>query len=325
GFFQKLLSIFAGMGDPEAEKKKFLRALAKELSRSRYKFYKPKGQEALPGLAKFFYAIYKLAAPAQLLLGSSAASGALRSFVIESFLAPEQRELSERLTEAYIVERAKTLSLAEVQEETKRDLNSLFIVFDGERSRMIDDAYDTLLAFINFVNFDYYFLLKKFDSGLPERGFSYRPKFESINGEYVADDLQDFLEVFGALDFETDWPRIFGALKDYKKIDIVPVDAWSKFVAEASELRKSAVLEQIVRHLKEDPAWESKPHRPSDRIVEPFLQKLKTQIETVIQRIVQERRNSKIDEIARQVFGTGVILQVKTSTEKANVVFAKKM
>jgi len=325
GFLQKLLSIFAGIGDPEAEKKKFLRALAKELSRSRYKFYKPKGQEALPGLAKFFYAIYKLAAPAQLLLGSSAASGALRSFVIESFLTPEQRELSERLTEAYIVERAKTLSLAEVQEETKRDLNSLFIVFDGERSRMIDDAYDTLLAFINFINFDYYFLLKKFDSGLPERGFSYRPKFESINGEYVVDDLQDFLEVFGALDFETDWPRIFGALKDYKKIDIVPIDAWSKFVAEASELRKSAVLEQIVRHIKEDPAWESKPHRPSDRIVEPFLQKLKTQIETIIQRIVQERRNSKIDEIARQVFGTGVILRMKNYTEKANVVFAKKM
>ncbi len=324
-FFQRLFAVFTGIGDPLAERKKFLRALAKELSRSRYKFYKPKGQEALPGLAKFFYVIYKLAAPAQLLLGSSVASGALRSFVIESFLTSEQRELSEHLTESYIMDRAKTLSIGQVQEETKRDLTSLFVIFDGEKSRQIDDAYDTLLAFINFINFDYYFLLKKFDSGLPERSFSYRPKFESINGEYVADDLQDFLEVFGALDLETDWPRIFGALKDYKKIDIVPIEAWSKFVAEALELRKSGVLEQIVRHLKEDPAWESKPHRPTDRIVEPFLQKLKTQIETIIQRIVQERRNSKIDEISNQIFGTTVILRMKNYTEKANVVFAKKM
>jgi hypothetical protein len=325
GFLQRLFSVFSAIGDPDAEKKKFLRGVAKELSRSRYKFYKPKGQEALPGLAKFFYEIYKLAAPAQLLLGGSAASGALRSFVIESYLSQEQRELSERLTELYIAERAKTITLAQVQEEVKRDLTSFFIVFDGEKSRQIDDAYNTLLAFINFVNFDYYFLLKKFDSGLPERSFSYKPKFEPINGEYVVDDLQDFLEVFGALDLETDWGRIFGAFKDYKKIDIVPMDAWTKFVGAASELDKSLVLTQIVRHLKEDPFWESKPRRPADRVVEPFLQKLKTQIETIMQKIIQERRNSKIDEIANQVFGTTVILRMKNYTEKANVVFAKKM
>jgi hypothetical protein len=325
GFLQKIISVFSGMGDVEAEKKKLLRGVAKDLSRSRYKFYRPKGQEALVGMAKFFYEVYKIAAPAQILLGNSASSGALRSFVIESYLTKEQRELSEHLTEAYIVERAKTLSLAQVQEETKRDLTSFFIVFDGETSKQIDDAYNTLLALINFVNFDYYFLLKKFDSGLPERSFSYKPKFDAINGEYVVDDLQDFLEVFAALDFDTDWPRIFGALKEYKKVDVVSVDAWGKFVSAAVELRKSEVLDQIVRFLKEDPYWACKPRYPNERIVEPFLQKLKTQIETVIQRIIQERRNSKIDEIANQIFGTSVVLRMKNYTEKANVLFAKKM
>jgi hypothetical protein len=325
GFLRKLFSLFSGMRDPEAEKKKLLRGVAKDLSRSRYKFYKPKGQEALPGLAKFFYEIYKITAPAQLILGNAAASGALRSFVIESYLTAEQRELSEHLTEAYIIERAKTLSLAQVQEDTKRDLTSFFIVFDGEMSRKIDDAYNTLLAFTNFVNFDYYFLLKKFDSGLPERSFSYKPKFETINGEYIVDDLQDFLEVFGALDLETDWAHLFGALKEYRKIDVVPVEPWNKFLSAAGELRKSLVLEQIVRSLKEDPFWQCNPRIPSERIVEPFLQKLKTQIETIIQRIIQERRNSKIDEIAHQVFGTTVVLRMKNYNEKANVIFAKKM
>jgi hypothetical protein len=175
------------------------------------------------------------------------------------------------------------------------------------------------------VNFDYYFLLKKFDSALPERSFSYKPRFDAINGEYVVDDLQDFIEVFAALDFETDWQRIFGALKEYKKVDVVDMNAWGKFAAAASELRKSDVLSQIVRHLKEDPYWAGKPRIPTERIVEPFLQKLKTQIETVIQKILQERRNSKIDEIANQVFGTTVVLRMKNYTEKANVVFAKKM
>ena len=325
GFFQRLLSIFSGIGDPDAEKRKYLRSLAKELSRSRYKFYRPKDQQALPGLARFFYEIYKLAAPSQLLLGNAAASGALRSFVIESYLSDEQRQLSERLTEAYVVERAKTLSVSQIQEETKRDLTSFFVVFDGEKSKIIDDAYNTLLAFINFVNFDYYFLLKKFDSGLPERSFGYRPRFEPINGEYIVEDLQDFLEVFGALDLEARWDLIFGALKDYRKIDIVPIETWTKFTAAALEVRRSLVLDQMVRHLKADPLWENNPRVPAERIVDPFLQKLKTQIETVIQRIIQERRNSKIDEAANQIFGTSVILRMKNYTDKANVVFAKKM
>ena len=55
------------------------------------------------------------------------------------------------------------------------------------------------------------------------------------------------------------------------------------------------------------------------------MQKLSTQVGTLIQRIIQERRNSKIEEIAKQIFGTSVVLRMKNYTEKANVVFAKKM
>jgi hypothetical protein len=325
GIFQRIFAIFSGIGDSEAEKKKYLRIIAKDLSRSRYKFYRPKGQEALPGLARYFHEIYKIASPAQVLLGNSASSGALRSLVIESLLTPEQSELSERLTEAYIVEHAKTISPAQLQADTKRDLAAFLAVFDGEKSGRIDGAYNMLLAFINFVNFDYFFFLKKFDSSLPERSASYKPKFDTINGKHVADDLQDFLEVFGALDLNADWKYVFETLKDYKKTEVVAATAWAKFLLAASELRKSLVLEQIVRHLKEDPFWKSKPHRPNERIVEPFLEKLKIQIETITQRIIQERRNSKIDEIANKVFGTSVVLRMQHYTEKANTVFAKKM
>ncbi len=325
GFIERLFAVFVGMSDPDSDKKKLLRAIGKDLARSRYKFYRPKGQEALPGLAKFFYEIYRIVAPAQVLLGNAQVSGALRSFVIESFLSEDQRELTERLTEGHIVERAKTLGIKELQEEVKQDMTSLFSVFDGETSRQIDGAYNTLLAFINFINFDFYFLLKKFDSSIPERNFSYHPKFEAINSDYVAEDIQDFLEVFSALDFQTDWKRIFGAFREYRKADVVQYEAWAKFLPAAMDLRKSQVLEQIVRHAKKDPTWNPQTRYPGERIVEPFMQKLNTQIETLIQRIVQERRNSKIDEIAKQIFGTSVVLRMKNYTEKANVVFAKKM
>lgn len=322
---QRILSFFTGMGDPEAEKKKILKAIGKELSRSRYKFYRPKGQEALPGLAKFFFELYKVTAPTQVFLTNAGTSAALRSFVIESFLTEEQRGISERLTEAYILERAKTLGLKELQEATKNDLTTLYAVFDGDKTREIDSAYNTLLSFVNFVNFDFYFLLKKFDSSLPERNFSYKPSFETISGDYIADDLADFLEIFLPLDLEADWKHIFQALKDYRNAEVIQVDAWQKLLSPATELRKSQVFDQIVRHIKHDPYWAPTARFPNERIVEPFLQKLRTQIETLLQRIIAERRNAKIDETAKQIFGTTVILRMKNYTEKANVVFAKKM
>jgi hypothetical protein len=324
GLLQKIISLFTG-SDPEAEKKKLLRVIAKDLARSRYKFYKPKGGEALPGLAKFFHEIYKITAPAQVLLANATASGALRAFVIEEYIEKEDRELSEHLTEEAVLELSKKMSIRDLQDAVKRDLGTFITVFDTETSKQIDDAYNTLLAFINFVNFDYYFLLKKFDSALPERNLSYRPKFEAINGEYVADDLQDFLEVFGALDFATDWKRLFDALKEYRKIDVVQYDAWAKLAPAAAEVRDSQVLEQIVRHVKRNPTWLAEPRFPNERIVDAFIQKLKLQTETLIQKIIQERRNSKIDEAANQIFGTAVVLRMKNYTEKANVVFAKKM
>ena len=50
-FFQKIISMFFGNSDPEAEKKRLLKGIAKDLSHSKYKFYKFSTDEALPQLA----------------------------------------------------------------------------------------------------------------------------------------------------------------------------------------------------------------------------------------------------------------------------------
>jgi len=325
GFIQKLLSFFSGMGDPNTDKKKLLKAIAKDLSHSHFKFYRPKKQEALPGLARFYYEIYKLTAPASVLLGNASNSAALRSFVIESFLSQNQRELMDQLSEDSILERAKKTDLRDLQEVVKSQLNAFCGIFDGELTRQIDSSYNTILSLVNFVNFDYYFLLKKFDSSLVEKSFGRTPKFEAINIEYVADDIQDFLEVFLPLDLDADWQRIFSALHSYRNSDVIQVDAWQKFLPVMREVRKSQVLEQIVRHSKSDPLWAAKTRFPSERIVEPYVQKLKAEILTLLQRLVLEKRNAQIDQVAKMVFGTTVILRMKNYTEKANVAFSKKM
>ena len=324
GFFQRLFGIF-GMGGKDADKKRLLKSIGKDLSHSRYRFYKPKTGEALGGLARFFYETYRTIAPAQVLLNNATQSGILKSFVIESFLTQDQREMAERLTDGYIMEKAKTVAVKDIQEAVKTDMISFFSCFDSEKTAQIDGAYSTLLSFINFINFDYYFLLKKFDSNITERSFTYNPRFDSISAEYIVDDVHDFLEVFIPLNLDADWKRIFTALKEYRNMDVIQVDSWLKLAPAIRDVRTSGILEQLIRHVKQDPYMTISPRPAGDRIVEPFIDKLKNQIVMLLQKIAQERRNTKIDELAKAVFGTAVVVRLKNYTEKANALFAKKL
>lgn len=324
GLLQKILGIF-GMGDPEADKKRLIKNIGKDLSHSRYHFYKPKTSEALPGLARFFYETYKVIAPAQVMLTNASQSGVLKSFVIETFLSAEQKQLAACLTDEYIKEKAKTLSIKDLQEHIKQSMLSFFSAFDAEKTMQIDNAYSTLLSFINFINFDFFFLLKKFDSNVSERNFAYNPKFDSLSGDYIADDIHDFLEVFLPLDLEADWKRIFEALKEYRNMDVIQVESWTKLAVALKNVRDSRVLEQLVMHVKRDPFLTVTPRLTGERIVEAFIDKMKNQTTMTLQKIAQERRNSKIDDLAKTVFGTSIVLRLKNYTEKANLVFAKKM
>ncbi len=324
-FLDKILSFFMGLGDPEVERKKQLKLIARDLLRSPYKFYRPKNREALPQLARFFWEVYKVIAPAQVLLESVVTSGVLKSFVIESFLSKDQRALSERLTEEAIVEKAKTVPVKDLAEITKQDLMQFFTVFDTDKTNQVDSAYNTLLSFVNFTAFDFYFLLKKFDSSLVERSFSAHPRFEAISADYVADDLNDFLEVLLPLNLDADWKRIFEALREYRHVDVIQIELWLKLVPILKGIRQSHVLDMIVKHAKGNPKTVVTPKTPGERIVEPFMDKLRNQVEMLLQKINAEKRNAKIDELSSAIFGTTVVVRMKNYSDKANATFSKKM
>jgi len=324
GFLQRLLALFGGGGDPESEKRKLLKQVTRDIAKSRYKFYRPKGEEALPGLARLFYEIYKVIAPAQVLLNNTDGSASLKSYIIDSFLTQEQIDLINRLAEDSIAEMAKAMNMKELQEQVKNIIVQVYSFFDTEKIKQIDDAYNTLLSFIRFAHFDYYFLLKKFDSNISERNFSYNPRFEAISGEYIAEDLKDFFEVFLGLNLGADWRAIFNGLKQYRNLDVINVDAWMKLVNALRDVRQSQILPQIVQHLDKDPYYTPTAVVSNERIVDPYLQKLKAQTDVIVQKVVQEKRTSRVEELAKVIFGTTAISRMKNYAEKANAGFAKK-
>jgi hypothetical protein len=325
GLLDRLLTLFAS-DDPERQKQKLLRDITGELKRSRAKFYNPSKQTAEPNLARFFYEIYKTVAAAQVLLRGAEVSGALKMTLVELSFSEEQSLLKERLTVRSIDERAKKgADPAGLEAEVKRDVKSLMASIDTDWMNDLDALFNRILVFLDLIGFDYFFMLKKFDPGLPERDFSYNPHFDSVEASAVLEDVQDFLEILPSVDPEADWDRILGILKEHRGMDVVARDALRKTLQLLREVQKSGVFLLIVRHALSNPAWKPMVRTHRDRIVEPYLSKVKAEAETTAQKVAHGRRNEKLEELARAVFGSGAVMKLTNYSEQANPEYAQKM
>ena len=325
GLLDRIFTLFMRGSDPERERKKQLKEIAKQLKKKKFKFYKPNSKEALPDLGKFFYEIYKVIAPAQTFLQNAQSSNVLKTLVIETHLTEEQKGLRDQFSEEYIRQRAENTDTKTLAGEMKNKLSSFFAGFKGERIKQINDQYNLLLMFLQFVQYDYYFLLKKFDSNIPERDFAYSPRFERINGEYLLDDLKDFLEVGTQISKSHDWDTLFDILRGYKETEVVNRTAWKKQLRQVEQVNKEEVILMIVRHLEGDPYYKPESAGPDEKIVEEYLNKLKSQTEISIQKILQERQNRKIEKLLEAIFGTTAISRMRYYTDKENLKFSKKM
>ena len=325
GFFDRLYSFLSGTTNKEAERRRLFRDVTRALKSTRYKFYKTRTEEALPALARFFYDLYTIVAPAQVLLDHAESSGVLKSIIVERFFSPEETSLRAALSEESITERAKDTEPAALSAEVKEKLTSLLAGFDQTRVKEINSLYNLLGTFLDVVHFDYYFLLKKFDTNLPERDFRYQPHFDAIHGEYILEDLKDFLSLIYLIDSKANWEFLLDILREYRGTDIIKSSDWSKYLRLVLDLRRSRVLELIVQHSSKDPRFRVRISSPNEKIVEAYLTKLKSQAEITVQKVAREKHTQKIDSLAIAVFGTSAVARAKNYTAKYNSLFAQRM
>ncbi len=324
-FLDRFFAFFSGGDDPERYKKRKLKTIGKNLSRQKYKFYKVRSSEALPGLAKMFFDVYKTISPAQQILHGAESSQAIKAIVIESFLSDELLEVMGHFREEEIRELTEKYDTKKVASIMKDDMITFFGAFDGATIRDIQQTYFVVSSFIDLVRFDYFFVLKKFDSGMQEHNVSYSPKFDSINAEYVVDDLKEFVDLLQVMPFDADWDKVFDVFRAYRGVDVVDRGRWKKIITQLMAVRRSGILVQIAQHASQKPDFTPIKKVSVEKIVEPYLNKLKSQTEITLQKILQEQRNNRVQNLVRKVFGTSVVARAKHYTDKANVMFSKRM
>jgi uncharacterized membrane protein YheB (UPF0754 family) len=326
GFLEKLLSLFENAGDPESGKKRQLRQLTRELSGNRYaRFYKAKSGEIQGALGKFFYDMYRVISPAQVFLQNADKSAQLRQLVVEIFLDKNHREAVQRLSPESIEGQVKTTPVKNLGKFLKDDLAILSSAFDANRTAAIDRCYNVILSMVRFVSFDFFFLLKKFDSNITERSFSYQPRFANIQGEYLTEEIKDFLEVSFAVDPDQDWKSALQALRIYRNgADVLSPEHWRRALLLLKDIRKSGILELIVRHIDKKPDWVSKPVLPDEHIAEAYLEAKRTEVKEAINKILNSQKNTQISALAKTIFGSAEIERTRYYTEKAGEIYIKK-
>ncbi len=324
-FFDKLLNLFLPSNSPEALKKRKLKEIAKNISKTRYsKWYKANAQELTPQMAQFFYSIYKVVGPARPLLAGSVKSKTLKSVTVESCLSDVQKKLLENLSEEAVLEKAKTGDSNKVANEIKRDLKLFVGDFDSKQVGKIDMLYEQLDSFINFVLFDYYFLLRKFDSGIVENNFTYTPTFKSIRGEYLTEELKDFAVALNNINAETNWKEIFQIIKTYKNIQPVHEGQWKKLISALNDLKRSNVLENIIRHISDDFLYQTETIPFTEKVTDSYISNLKTLMQNLVSKMVNEQKNRKTTVMVEKIFGERIPHPMKNYSVENNQPFVKR-
>jgi hypothetical protein len=330
-FLEKLQSFFSQLtgrkSKYEAERKKLLKMTARDINQSRYKkFFKVETEEAEIEMAKFFLDIYKSVGKAQVFLEKASQASQLKAHIVENFMNDKLSGIAETLTAEAIAERGKTMRLETMSAQIKKDIAVLFESFDPGVTNYIDDFYNVILRLINFVTFNYYDLLVKFDSNMPENNFDYQPEFTRAPGEKISGCLKDFMEVAYAMDIGLDWKRAITIINTYKNMDILSIEQWSKLLAKLHDVQNSSIFLLIVRFIDKSPAWQVKPIIPKEHIVEEWLEDRRLEAQEAVEKILTVRRDAMVATVARQIFGGADIAKLVNYTDEAHESYlAKKL
>lgn len=322
-FIQSLISRLFESTDPAAIQKRKLKAIAKNLSKSRFKFYKANSGEALPALAKFFYNIYKAIASAQTMIRAMQNENAVKNMIIEFFMTERQKKLEELLSEESIREKASKLPAKKLVPQAKEALEQYCAEFDSERIGAIEALYKQYQLFRDFCLYDYYFLLKKFDASLRENDFSNAPKFDKINADYIAEDLQDFLAVAWAMPLDADWTLLIKMLKEARNREPISPNVLKKIVAQLTTVRSSKTFEMMIQLITKKPEYVPVVKSPKGVIAEPFIEKFRTEVLDTLHQIEAAEKGSKVHDLASQIFSGDTSYMKNYSVEMSSTLEGK--
>ncbi len=321
--FQDILTSIFNSNSSEVLKKRMLKKAAKDLSKTKYHFYKYSANEVDVSFAKFFYEIYKAISPAQLMF-ANANQNSLKHIVISQSLSDDQKTLIDSLSEESLRQDSHSMSLPELSKKVNGMLEKFNAELNKDKINRIDTLYTKFVLFKNFCQYDFYFLLKKFDSSLKERNFNAAPRFQPIGGSYVEEDIKNFTSIAWCIPLDAEWDDVFKLLKSLKGVEPIAPNVWKKILQRLKSVREYNVFELMVQLITEDPGYRELYKTEEIHIMDEFILEIRKTAESTLEQLQSEQRAGKVDNLLSEIFESSSVEPLHNYNQDTSTVFENK-
>ena len=323
----KVFSFISGDREDGSDKDILLKQLAKEISQNKYaKFYRPKQNEVDPSLGQYFYSLYRAIYPLQTFLKDSSKEAQIKHITLEAFLDKQGLTIVKRLSPEGLAERKKNAG-PDLSKQLQEDLAALTAGFDSPRIIAADKCYNLIAAMKQFVSFDFYSLLRKFDPEMKEGDFLTQPGFALIEGEIIVPDLSAFISVVPSFEVEDDWKTVLEILKYCKGgVELIPLAQWRSLLISLHDLKQSQILNLIGKLASANPIWEVKPFIPHETLSGTWLEEKNREVREIISGIAGSQRDAQISALVKAIFGISETVRLSYYTaEKGRILLDKEL
>ncbi len=323
-FIDKIVEFFTGFSNEERIKIKKLKEINRQVRSFRNKFYNYKKDQVMYQLPRKFYELYRLVQHLGRFFDINAHKKSIKMLLFDIFSESDQNKIREELEYEPVKKLIKnTPNTKDAIEIIKNKLNEYIKSFSPESIKKIDYAYNSIIDFSNITNYDWLFLLKKFDSEINDLNFSYSPDFEAIEGKYILEDIITLNDYLTTIDFNKDWRYIFDYLKATAQDDNI-INIMKKAIQLCKELKKDDHLTKIIQLIYKDPFFTPKQFHSDAKIVHDYIQNFQREVKASVDSTLKEIKKDKIEGLLLNIFHKTVIIRLKHYTTRLNEMLIKK-
>ncbi|MDR1898708.1 MAG: DUF5312 domain-containing protein [Treponema sp.] len=322
----RVKSFFSGEEGLPGDKKVLLGMIRNDLVKNRFSaFYRPRTGDLDGAFADFFYEIYRIIYPAQLLFKTPETPRVLRRVCAESFMDNDAREAARRLSPRWIDEYRKTLEGTALASRLREDLNTLQTSFDSSRRTAADYCFGLIMKIRDFSYFNFFSLLQRFDSHFSEGDFRNRPKFAGLPAEILTEDIEAFIPLVRSLQYGEDWKKALAVLDAVNGgRTLIPVEQWNSLLASLRDLDRSNMLVLLVRHALKDPVWDPKTPVARQEEEDSWFDEIRANTQSIINGIQAALEKSEIERLAGEVFGSAEPQWLRYYNAAEGAVYARR-
>lgn len=306
-----IFDLFSNKHDPAAEKERLLKENFSKLKSNPYNyFYNHHKNLYTPQLAKYIYSIYSITFFAKAQLKSLSKSEEIKKTVIEYYVKDTLDKYLNNIEPSNVLKMIETNSSDDIKKYIEDGYEKAIIVLSNDTLiKNINLTYNTMLAFVDFINIDFVSFLRKFDSAFKGTDLNYNPVFSTTLASGSLDFLDDFIFSATRLIKTNEWSNIFEILTNYRNSQIIDLSAWKYVFEMTQKVVRSNFFTLFLRHKKREPFFDIIDKHQSVDIVRNYLQDLNIKVTSAL---------SEVDNHAKQTILNNVIVSLFPSSELPN-------